>query len=545
MADAPRLLRQRGQLGGREPGARQSDGGAGPAKVVQCDGAFQRGRTQPRKKFGDAVGFIGFRRPRTAQLFAQNAQRVGHGAVLLGQGRAHGFGVDPGFLSAAVERERFGRRCAERCRVDAAGQLDGKVRSFQVAVLFQNRPERVHTVQRGGIFLLPAVLPPPAVGAEGVVGVVDDPSEALASVRKSIVNIVDRLRQRGQALGDGFQAGRCRRKAGALVRSGRFNDRDRRQPAFGEQRGGQQPCPGAEEQPKSISGRLDAEDAGHTAARIGGKSFDAASRGQQRRCCAGAGKPCGGRAKSRVCRAEGNAGHSAEGKGRFFLPPAAEGRFDGRTADDAQTDRPQRDAPKGRRPGGADEQRPDARFFRRRTPQSKADDRRQKSIGPAGEQQFDPAAGRPECEADRAQRQRSAPGQHGRAELSGPEPPCRHRRAYRAEQTDAVQRKRPKTVQQDAEHGPGGAGRETVLGKAQRQPQPERHQSVVQDGPAADEAGQQRRALPQGGPYRCPRHQRRRKGMGDIQFENIEHKRSPLSGGDFSLFCFPRLVHIL
>ena len=120
-ADMPHLPRQRCQLLRGEPGARQRDGGMGAAKVVQRDGALLRRRTQPGKELRHPAGFIGFRVAGTPQLLAEHPKRFGYGAVLLGQGGAHGFGMDARFLAAAVQRKAAPRRRAQRCRVDAAG----------------------------------------------------------------------------------------------------------------------------------------------------------------------------------------------------------------------------------------------------------------------------------------------------------------------------------------------------------------------------------------------------------------------------------------
>ncbi len=270
-AEPPDLLCQCGQLRGRKPGAGQGDSGPRPAQVVQRDGRFQRRGAETGKKVGHPPGFIGFRCAGAAQLFAQHPQCVGHGAVLLSQGCAHGLGVDAGLLPAAVEREGFVHRCAERRRVDAAPQLGWEVAGLQMAVPFQNGPQGVHAVQRRGVFLLPAALPPPAVEAERIMGVVDDPAEGLAPVGQGVVDLVDGLREGGQAFGHCFQSGGRRRKTGPLLRCVRFVCGHRGQPAAGQQRGQPQPSPGAEGKAKGTAGRLEAEHSRHTAARIGGK----------------------------------------------------------------------------------------------------------------------------------------------------------------------------------------------------------------------------------------------------------------------------------
>ena len=93
----------------------------GAAQIIQRDGTLLRRSAKLRKKVRHPAGFIGFRVARTAQLFSQHAQRFGHGAVLLGQGSAHGFGMKAGLLAAAVQRKRAVCRCAQCCRVDAPG----------------------------------------------------------------------------------------------------------------------------------------------------------------------------------------------------------------------------------------------------------------------------------------------------------------------------------------------------------------------------------------------------------------------------------------
>ena len=135
----PHLPRQCCQLLRGEPGARQRDGGMGAAKVIQRDGALLRRRTQSGKELCHPAGFIGLRVAGTSQLLAEHPKCLGYGAVLLGQGGAHGFGMDARFLAAAVQRKAAPRRRAQRRRVDAAGQLPGQLRRFHTAILFQQR----------------------------------------------------------------------------------------------------------------------------------------------------------------------------------------------------------------------------------------------------------------------------------------------------------------------------------------------------------------------------------------------------------------------
>ena len=194
-ADMPHLPRQRRQLLRGEPGARQGDGGMGAPKVVQRDGALLRRRTQPGKELRHPAGFIGFRVAGTPQLLAEHPKRFGYGAVLLGQGGAHGFGMDARFLAAAVQRKAAPRRRAQRCRVDAAGQLPGQLRCFHAAILFQQRAQRFHARHGGSVFLLPAGLPPPAVKTKGIMYIIYDPAETFPPPGQALVDRVHRLRQ--------------------------------------------------------------------------------------------------------------------------------------------------------------------------------------------------------------------------------------------------------------------------------------------------------------------------------------------------------------
>ena len=175
----PHLPRQRRQLLRGEPGARQGDGGMGAAKVVQRDGALLRRRTQPGKELRHPAGFIGLRVAGASQLLAEHPKCFGYGAVLLGQGGAHGFGMDARLLAAAVQRKAAPRRRAQRRRVDAAGQFPGQLRRFHAAAAFQQRAQRFHARHGGSIFLLPAGLPPPAVKTKRIMYIVYDPAETL------------------------------------------------------------------------------------------------------------------------------------------------------------------------------------------------------------------------------------------------------------------------------------------------------------------------------------------------------------------------------
>ena len=103
---------------------------------------------------------------------------------------------------------------------------------------------------------------------------------------------------------------------------------------------------------------------------------------------------------------------------------------------------------------------------------------------------------------------KEAASRHRRDESAGPEPSCRYRRAQRAEQADALHGQRAETPGQHPQCGPGSPHGKAVLRKAQRQPQPERHQRTVQHGPASGQPQQERAPLPQGGPHCRPRPER-------------------------------------
>ena len=194
-ADMPHLPRQRCQLLRGEPGARQGDGGMGAAKVVQRDGALLRRRTQPGEELRHPAGFIGLRVAGASQLLAEHPKCFGYGAVLLGQGGAHGFGMDARFLAAAVQRKAAPRRRAQRRRMDAAGQFPGQLRGLHAAILFQQRTQRFHARHGGSIFLLPAGLPPPAVKTKSIMYIVYDPAETFPPPGQALVDRVHRLRQ--------------------------------------------------------------------------------------------------------------------------------------------------------------------------------------------------------------------------------------------------------------------------------------------------------------------------------------------------------------
>ena len=299
-ADMPHLPGQSGQLFFIEAGAGQRHCRPGAAQIVQRHSTFQRRRPQLSKQRRHPARLVGLRASGTPQLFAEDAQCIGHGAVLLREGRPHGLGVDAGLPAAAVECKRLVPRRAERRRVDAPRQLTGQKCRFQMAFFFQNGAQGLHSFQRGGVLLLPADFPPSAVGAKAVVDVVDDPSETLAPAWKSVVHLVHRLRQRGEAFGHRFQPGRGGREARPLVAGRVVLFEGRHQPARGQQGAESRTRPGTEQKAERPRQRLDAEHPRHTAARIGRKPLHPSRRGKHCRSGTSTGKPGGGRRKGRV-----------------------------------------------------------------------------------------------------------------------------------------------------------------------------------------------------------------------------------------------------
>ena len=160
----------------------------------------------------------------------------------------------------------------------------------------------------------------------------------------------------------------------------------------------------------------------------------------------------------------------------------------------------------------------------------------------------------PRCEADCASHQCAAASRHRRDESAGPEPPCRYRRTQCAEQADALHGQRSETPGQHPQCGPSGPHSEAVLRKAQRQPQPERHQRTVQHGPASGQPQQERAPLPQGRPHCRPRPERTvhplLPSVSCIVRKDTCMKNPRFPAGIFLqyhavLFCFPRLLRIL
>ena len=376
-----------------------------------------------------------------------------------------------------------------------------------MAPLFQNGAQGLHPLQRGGVLLLPADLPPPAVGAEAVVDVVDDPAEVLAPARKGVVYLVHRLRQRGEAFGHRFQPGRGGGEAGPLVPGRVVVLSGRGQPARRQQGAKPRARPGAEQEAECPGQRLDAEHPRHTAAPVGRKPLDAPCRGKHRRSGTPAGQPGGGRGKRRVGGRQRRPRHPAEGQCRQRQTLAAEGQLCRRTDQHPGQEKPEaHPAPCGCH-GGRQQQAAHPRLFGREAAETQSQRRRQQGI-PAAEQQELNAVLLPRREADGAPRQRAAACQHRRAEPARPEPPRSYGRAQPAEQTDALHRQRTEAPRQQPQRRPGSSHGKAVLPKAQCQPQPEGHQRPVQHSPASGQPQQKCTPLPQGGPHRRPRPER-------------------------------------
>ena len=547
------LLGQRIQLGGLEPGAGQSHRRPGAAQIVQRDRTLQRRRPQRSEKRRHPARFIGFRLAGAAQLLTQDPQRIGHGAVLLGEGGAHGLGVDEGLFPAAVECEGSCYRRAEGRRVDAPYQLARQVGRGHAPLLLQHRAQRFQPLQHDGVLLLPAFFTPPAVEAEGIVGVVDDPAEALAPPGKCVIDVVDRLRQRGKALGHGFQPGGSYGEPGPLLlrRVGRrVFGAHRGAPRLGQEPDRPHPDARAEKDAKGLSGRLDAEGSQQAPARVGSRALDPPARGQQGSGSRPAAKAHGGQRKGGVGPAEGKPRPAAKGQRRFGLGPAAEQQLHARADGHAHSKGPPCQAPQRSGSGQSCQQRTRAPLFGREAPQADSQRPRQQRICPAGQQKCRAAALGPEGKAERPGTQRSAKGQRRRDKPAGPEPPGPDEGPQPAEQADALEAERPKPMEQQPQRRPGRAGGKAVLPKAQRQPRAKGQQRAVQHGPAARKPHGQRPHLPQRGPQQCPCAQGRRKPPQAVVRPHphrfLHTKRSPLSGGDLRcVFCFPRPLHIL
>ena len=429
--------------------------------------------------------------------------------------------------------------------MDAAGQQPRQIPGLQVAILFQKRPQGVHPFQRGGVFLLPADLLPPAVEAEGVMGVVDDPAEAAALGRKGIVDRVDGLGQRGQAFGHGFQPGGGGGKPGRRLR-GRFL-RHRSEPAPGQKGRKGQSRRRMEQQGERRGRSRNTEDPQHTAAPAGSQRFQPPPGGQQDRGGGAAAKPhcCGGQCG--VCGAEGRPGEGGQGQGGLFLSAAAENGIGCPAEEDAGAERADPDPAQCGGQCRSRHQGAEAGLLGREAPQGIAQTPGQQGVCPAEEQQGGPAPAGAKGKTDSAKQQRPAAAQQSRAELSGPEPPGRHGSTHGTEQTETVQRQGSEPMQQDAQRGPGGPSRKAVLRKPQSQSQPEGEKGTVEDGPASGKPQPERGPLPQRGADRGPRCKGRASRLSRAESGSFRHKKDPRFPAGITLvwFCFPRLLHIL
>ena len=103
--------------------------------------------------------------------------------------------MDPGFLAAAVQRKGPAYRRAERRRVDAPAKLCRKRPWLHPALLLQDRAQRLHAFQNSRMLLLPALGTAAAMGTQRIMGVINDPTEALAPAGQPFVDLVHRLCQ--------------------------------------------------------------------------------------------------------------------------------------------------------------------------------------------------------------------------------------------------------------------------------------------------------------------------------------------------------------
>ena len=313
-------------------------------------------------------------------------------------------------------------------------------------------------------------------------GVVDDPAEVLAAAGERVVYLVDRLSQRGKALGHGFQPGGRHREPGPLLLrglAGRLLRASRSQPLPGQETDHPQPGPRTEQGGKGVAGRLNAERPGHAAARVGGQRFHPPARGQQGCRPRGAGEPGSRRGKFRVHSAERRPRGRTEGQRSPALSLAAEEIFSRRAGGHPQHQRAERQTAQSRGTGHGGQQGARAGLFGREAPQPKADGPGQQGIRPTEEQQFHAAALRPKGEAERTARQRGPACRCRREKAPRPEPAARHDRSQPAEQADALQTQRPKAVEQQPQCRSGRAGRKAVLPQAQSQAGPKGEQRPV------------------------------------------------------------------
>ena len=426
--------------------------------------------------------------------------------------------------------------------MDAPPQLARQVGGGDTPLLFQHRAQGFQPLQNDGVLLLPAFFAPPAVEAKGIVGVVDDPAEALAPPGKGVVHVVDRLGQRGKAFSHRFQPGGGDGKARALLLrrfGGGLFGAHGGAPRLGQQPDRPHPDACAEKQTKGFSRRLDAERPQQAPTRVGGSALDHPARGQQ----GGGGRPaakahCRQR-KGRVGPAEGEPRRTAKGQRCFGLGPAAEQQLHPRADGHTQRKGPPCHAAQCGGHGQGRQQGARTPLFGREAPQTKPQRPGQQSVRPAGKQQLYTAAIGPEGKAERPSAQCTAPRQRCGDKLARPEPPRPHEGTQPAQQADALEAERPKAMEQQSQRRTSRAGGKAILSKAQREAGPKGQQRTVQHGPAARKAHGQRAHLPQSRPQQRPRSQRRREPPQAVIRPHphgfLHMKESPLSGGDSSL----------
>ena len=172
--------------------------------------------------------------------------------------------------------------------------------------------------------------------------VVDHPPEIFTPVRQRVVDIVHGLGQRCKTLGYLFQPGSGSAVLRVLCLPGRrLVLRLRHEPPRRHQCHRRDADADVQQVLERASGRLDAECAGHAAARIGRGRFHPPP-GCHHGCCRrGTGKTRRRKAEGRVCGAQGCPQHRAGGKGRFDLRLTAQVQLQCRAGNDPRLQLPQ------------------------------------------------------------------------------------------------------------------------------------------------------------------------------------------------------------
>ena len=165
-------------------------------------------------------------------------------------------------------------------------------------------------------------------------------------------------------------------------------------------------------------------------------------------------------------------GEGREGQRGLFLTTTAEGGIHHGTGRYPKAEGAEAQPAQCRCHGRSGQQGAKTGLFGWEALQCIAEAARQQGICPAEEYQREACPAGPQRKADTSQHQRPAPGQKCRAEPAGPEPSGGHGRPHGAEQAEAVQRKCPEPVEQDAQRSSGCAGGKAVRRQAQCQPQP-------------------------------------------------------------------------